>query len=127
MEDFVVVVEKEKRKPSRSQDRVGGKTEKPKSKKTVEVVVEVEQTRRRSTRNSLEGVNGGQASNEASTSQGNPEKTKTAASENSEKNSATGAKKNSNRRKLVEGSSQELKELKEKAKKSKRYAFGSFF
>ena len=87
LEDFVVVVEKEKRKPSRSQDRVGGKTEKPKSKKTVEVVVEVEQTRRRSTRNSLEGVKGGQASNEASTSQGNPEKTKTAASENSEKNS----------------------------------------
>jgi hypothetical protein len=119
LEDFVV--EKEKRKPSRSQERDGKnekKTTKSKSN-TEEVAVEVQQVRRRSTRNSMEGVKGDQAT--VALSPGNSKKT--AVSDKKEKSYAAEAKKNSNRRKLVESSSQELKELKEKAKKSARYDF----
>lgn len=112
LDDFIVVVEKEKRKPSKSQERIG-KNEKAKGKNTVEVVVQIEQVRRRSTRNSLEGVKGDQA---PSSSQGNTKKS--AAIDNNEKGSSTEANKSSNRRTLVEGSSQELRE---KAKKSARY------
>lgn len=113
LDDFIVVVEKEKRKASKSQERIG-KNEKAKGKNAVEVVVQIEQVRRRSTRNSLEGVKGDKVS--SSSSEGKTKKS--AASDNNEKGPSTDAKKNSNRRIPVEGSSQELIE---KAKKSTRY------